>query len=75
MQRLRSHGPSPPNNPLLTQRHPTPACPAAPRVLHYADLGGVDEVLADIRELIEYPLKHPEVYRCVCADTCSDRGG
>lgn len=35
----------------------------APRALHYADLGGVDEVLADIRELIEYPLKHPEVYR------------
>jgi hypothetical protein len=44
------------------------ACgPAAPRALHYADLGGVDEVLSDIRELIEYPLKHPEVYRCVCA--------
>lgn len=34
---------------------------AAPRALHYADLGGVEEVLADIRELIEYPLKHPEV--------------
>lgn len=37
--------------------------PAAPRPVHYADLGGVDEVLSDIRELIEYPLKHPEVYR------------
>ncbi|KAF6258779.1 P-loop containing nucleoside triphosphate hydrolase protein [Scenedesmus sp. NREL 46B-D3] len=34
----------------------------APRPLHYADLGGVEDVLADIQELIEYPLKHPEVY-------------
>eukprot|EP00775_Hariotina_reticulata_P005385 gene5385-5621_t len=34
----------------------------APRALHYADLGGIEEVLADIKELIEYPLKHPEVY-------------
>lgn len=29
--------------------------------MRYADLGGVEDVLADIRELIEYPLKHPEV--------------
>ncbi|GIL77999.1 hypothetical protein Vretifemale_7455, partial [Volvox reticuliferus] len=28
----------------------------------YGDLGGIEEVLSDIRELIEYPLKHPEVY-------------
>jgi ribosome biogenesis ATPase len=27
----------------------------------YEDLGGIEEVLSDIRELIEYPLKHPEV--------------
>jgi hypothetical protein len=33
---------------------------AAPRPLRYADLGGIEEVLADIRETIEYPLKHPE---------------
>ncbi len=37
---------------------------AAPRQLRYADLGGIEEVLADIRELIEYPLKHPEVRQC-----------
>jgi ribosome biogenesis ATPase len=37
------------------------AAAAAPRALHYADLGGVEDVLADIQELIEYPLKHPEV--------------
>lgn len=30
--------------------------------LTYSDLGGIDDVLADIKELIEYPLKHPEVY-------------
>ncbi|GFR52366.1 hypothetical protein Agub_g14925, partial [Astrephomene gubernaculifera] len=34
----------------------------AAKPVTYADLGGVEEVLADIRELIEYPLKHPEVY-------------
>ncbi|GBF93534.1 ribosome biogenesis ATPase [Raphidocelis subcapitata] len=35
---------------------------ATPRPLRYCDLGGIEEVLADIRETIEYPLKHPEVY-------------
>ncbi len=34
---------------------------AAARPVVYADLGGVEDVLSDIRELIEYPLKHPEV--------------
>ncbi|KAI8101215.1 hypothetical protein M9435_001323 [Picochlorum sp. BPE23] len=28
----------------------------------YKDLGGIDDVLQDVKELIEYPLKHPEVY-------------
>jgi ribosome biogenesis ATPase len=35
---------------------------APPRSVTYQDLGGIEEVLAEIRELIEYPLKHPEVY-------------
>lgn len=35
---------------------------APPRPVTYADLGGIEDVLVDIRELIEYPLKHPEVY-------------
>jgi hypothetical protein len=62
--------PSSPTHPHPpTRTHPPPThthTPAAtaPRALRYADLGGVDDVLADIRELIEYPLKHPEVYRC-----------
>lgn len=31
------------------------------RAVSYEDLGGVEDVLSEIRELIEYPLKHPEV--------------
>lgn len=40
--------------------HP-PSPPSAAKPITYADLGGIETVLADIRELIEYPLKHPEV--------------
>ena len=28
----------------------------------YSDLGGVSGILQEVRELIEYPLVHPEVY-------------
>lgn len=34
---------------------------AGPRQVTYADLGGIDSVLSDIKELIEHPLQHPEV--------------
>ena len=34
----------------------------APRAVTYADLGGIEDVLADVRQLIEFPLRHPEVY-------------
>lgn len=34
-----------------------------PKPVTYADLGGIEPILDDIRELIEYPLKHPEVRR------------
>ena len=34
---------------------------AVPRQVTYADLGGIEDVLSDIRELIEHPLQHPEV--------------
>ena len=34
---------------------------AGPRQVTYADLGGIDNVLSDIKELIEHPLQHPEV--------------
>lgn len=28
----------------------------------YSDLGGISGILQEVRELIEYPLVHPEVY-------------
>lgn len=28
----------------------------------YKDLGGIESVLQDVREIIEYPLTHPEIY-------------
>ena len=34
---------------------------AVPRNVHYSDLGGIETVLRDITELIEYPLAYPEV--------------
>ncbi|GMH42226.1 hypothetical protein BSKO_10145 [Bryopsis sp. KO-2023] len=33
-----------------------------PKPVRYSDLGGIEDVLQDIKELIEYPLGHPEVY-------------
>ena len=37
-----------------------------PEILHptasYADLGGIEAILQEVRELIEYPLSHPEIY-------------
>ena len=38
-----------------------PSSAVAAKPVTYADLGGIESVLSDIRELIEYPLKHPEV--------------
>lgn len=37
------------------------ACCAEPRAVRYSDLGGIEAVLDDIRELVQYPLQHPEV--------------
>ena len=36
--------------------------------IHYSDLAGIDNVLQDIRELIEYPLTHPEIYTHIGID-------
>ena len=30
--------------------------------MRFSDLGGIDGVLQDVRELIEGPLLHPEIY-------------
>ena len=35
---------------------------AAPTVT-YADVGGVDAIVADLRELVEWPMTHPEIYK------------
>lgn len=34
----------------------------------HSDLAGIDGVLQDIRELIEYPLTHPEIYTHIGID-------
>ena len=28
----------------------------------YSDLGGIEDILQDVREIIEYPIRHPEVF-------------
>ncbi len=50
---------------LVIPHHIIPASAVAKPVT-YEDLGGIEEVLSDIRELIEYPLKHPEVSQIDC---------
>ncbi|KAH7622055.1 hypothetical protein Ndes2526B_g02879 [Nannochloris sp. 'desiccata'] len=40
----------------------TTSAASVPFPVTYADLGGMESVLGDVKELIEYPLKHPEVY-------------
>lgn len=37
-----------------------------PKKVFYSDLGGIEDVLTDIRQLIEYPLMHPEVPHPSC---------
>lgn len=39
----------------------------------YADLGGIDNVLEDIKELIERPLQHPEVRLIICNGNATDK--
>ena len=36
--------------------------------VRYRDVGGAETVLQDVRELIEYPLTHPEIYRHLGVD-------
>lgn len=40
----------------------TPSALSQARSIKYSDLGGLDNVIQEIKELVEYPLKHPEVY-------------
>lgn len=36
--------------------------------INYSDVGGIEAILKDIRELIEYPLTHPEIYHHLGVD-------
>lgn len=36
--------------------------PGEPPALRYRDLGGIETLLQQVRELVEYPLTHPEIY-------------
>jgi len=49
----RAGGPPPP---------PSSFTASPPRPITYALLGGMEAVLAQVRECVEYPLAHPEVY-------------
>ena len=40
----------------------SPSYMTPPKRIRYSDLGGLENVIQDIKELVEYPLKHPEVY-------------
>jgi hypothetical protein len=35
----------------------------------FADIGGIDDVLQDLEELVHYPLMHPEIYEHLGVDT------
>ncbi|KAG0603067.1 hypothetical protein M758_10G063700 [Ceratodon purpureus] len=41
---------------------PASSAAAAPRNVSFKDLGGIEGILGMIRELIEYPLVHPDLY-------------
>ena len=41
---------------------------SSPLPIRYENLAGIENVLGDVRELIEYPLKHPEVYQWLGVD-------
>lgn len=43
--------------------------------MRYGDLGGIEDVLADIRELIEEPLQNPEVRPRCCPALGARDGG
>ena len=39
----------------------TLVAPAEPKAVSFEDLGGIDGILKDIQELVQWPLMHPEV--------------
>lgn len=49
-------------------RAPPSSHALAPRSIGYADLGGMEDILTSVAELIECPLAHPEVYSWLGVD-------
>jgi ribosome biogenesis ATPase len=45
-----------------SKKRKTSSTDYAPPSTRYADLGGIDECIEEVRELIEAPLVHPEIY-------------
>jgi SpoVK/Ycf46/Vps4 family AAA+-type ATPase len=43
--------------------------PAIKSDVTFADIGGIDDVLQDLEELVHYPLMHPEIYEHLGVDT------
>ncbi len=55
----------PPTKKRIVRRVKNPSANGTPEVptTRYSDLGGIENVLQDVKELIERPFKHPEIYR------------
>lgn len=59
--------PAPPQKKRVVKRivRPSPGTKDEPEIptARYADLGGIEGVIEEVRELIERPFRHPEIYR------------
>ncbi|ETW02361.1 hypothetical protein, variant [Aphanomyces invadans] len=53
VKRVRAETPSPPSTSDFVVTRPT---------TRYTDFGGINSILKEVQELIEYPLTHPEIY-------------
>ena len=54
----------------LSCRPPPPCCPSSPLLspapqVGYDDVGGVRKQMAQIRELVELPLRHPQLFKTI----------
>lgn len=65
-QENKENGPeaatAPPTKKRLVRRKKERADAEVP-TLRYSDLGGIEAVIEDVRELVERPFRHPEIYR------------
>ena len=63
----RGDGANGPTSALLASNHHHQFL-CEPRDISFDDLGGLDPILASLKELVEYPLSHPEVYAWLGVD-------